>query len=84
MYMHVDRKSPFFRGRSADVAADLGRGPWGGEMVLETVPGCSLGAEQVGLVTGFMGLLMGCYEGLQGILSELTKSTDHPSRGLNR
>ena len=28
-----------------------------------------------------MGLLMACYSGLYGILSGLTKSTDHPSRG---
>ena len=31
---------------------------------------------------GLMGLLMACYEGLWGILSGLTKSTDHPSKGL--
>ena len=29
---------------------------------------------------GLMGLLMAYYEGLQGILSGLTNSTDHPSR----
>ena len=27
---------------------------------------------------GFMGLIMACYLGLYGILSGLTKSTDHP------
>ena len=30
---------------------------------------------------GLMGLIMACYGGLWGILSGLTKSTDHPSRG---
>ena len=29
---------------------------------------------------GLMGLLMACYGGLKGILTGLTKSTDHPSR----
>ena len=29
---------------------------------------------------GLMGLLMAYYGGLQGILSGLAKSTDHPSR----
>ena len=28
---------------------------------------------------GLMGLIMACYLGLYGILSGLTKSTDHPS-----
>ena len=28
---------------------------------------------------GLMGLIMACYGGLWGILSGLTKSTDHPS-----
>ena len=30
---------------------------------------------------GLMGLLMACYGGSQEILSGLTKSNDHPSRG---
>ena len=30
---------------------------------------------------GLRGLLMACYGGLGGILSGLTKSTDHPSTG---
>ena len=29
-----------------------------------------------------MGLLVASYGGLRGILAGLTKSTDHPSRGL--
>ena len=31
---------------------------------------------------GLIGLLMASYGGLEGILSGLTKSTDHPSRAL--
>ena len=31
---------------------------------------------------GLMGLLMAYYGGLQGILSGLTKSTDHPSSNV--
>ena len=31
---------------------------------------------------GLIGLLMACYGGLYGILSGLTKSTDHPSSSL--
>ena len=33
---------------------------------------------------GLMGLLMASYGGLWGILSALTKSTDHPSGGHGR
>ena len=36
--------------------------------------------EKVGLVMGLMGLIMACHGGLQGILSGLTKSTDHPRK----
>ena len=38
------------------------------------------GTLQVGLVMGHLGLAMGCYGGLYGIMAGLTKSTDHPSR----
>ena len=37
------------------------------------------GTSQVGLVIGFMGLIMAHYLGLYGILSGLTESTDHQS-----
>ena len=40
--------------------------------------GCSLGTQEIGLVIGLV-VLMACYLGLYGILSGLTKSTDHPS-----
>ena len=34
---------------------------------------------QVNLVTGLIGIIMASYDGLEGILTGVTKSTDHPN-----
>ena len=41
------------------------------------------GTKQVGLAMGLTGLLMASYGGVEGILSGLSKSIDHPSSTAN-